>query len=741
MESIDIVGPPKRGLAIRARGLGSLIALAASLSLAGSVAASVTESLLFADQPEIAPANGGTGTEVALSLSASVSGEVTWNFDLVGTLGWNSQFVDQVGAPAGTHASRTTCPACTTTLTVLLQPEEEAITTDNVVIELRYRDQSARLSSSIERIYLHRDAAGTMRLSSSAEHEAAHPLELINGIGVSTGDGLVREASESLRSAAPWENPEVPAAIAARFKAELETSNLDTATLPQTTRPGPASGACGAGNPSGVAWGIGVFLLLFMAIRHRRRSAPSRGVSSVLCAALMLASVPSYAVSITAYGLLAFWDSRPDQSADTGSRIPLCDDTDTTCTPQSTGDDCCFRGIPGVTVYLIRSGMQVDMYETTSDGWYLLTDTSGVAGTYSLLVVYDRDGYPAKMKATNEAGALIGAAPPAFALAAGYNYIPIVSVTTAGDTSSSTGDYATAWRSTFEMFDAFETEGETRHRAAFGSMNPYDLITMRYMSTTNPPTSYAGCGSNRIDMKPSHMRGWYPAHELGHILHGRVVGCAGGSGNLPAFPTYRVGAGSWWTSEGNSLGETTSELAANLWHWDPDTVSTSDMMNGWMACASGGAETPDNFSNTNDLSANRNNMYGLWEFLDTDTSNTDIYGDYIDLSLPDLFDGLVQLQNTAGSTGQNRTANERSGEIATLTSCSDPDDCANGDVCYLDGLCWTNDPHGSNLRDWIAHLATTSGESETDLWTTMVSSTCIGPADDTSPFTGGYHSD
>lgn len=738
MENTDPVGPAERRLALRARRLGSLIALAASLSIAGSVAASETESLRFAEAPGISPTNDGTGVDVSLSISGGVSAYVTWNFDLVGTLGWNLQFVDETGAPVGTRASRATCPTCTTALTVRVWPKHDATAINDFIIELRYREDSARLGSSSERVYLHRDPSGTVRLSSSAEHETAQPMEIINGIGVSTGDGLVREASESLRSAAPWENPEVPAAVAERFKAKIEASTLDTATLPQTAGPGPASGACGAGNPSGVAWGIGALILLFMAIRRRRQLVSSRGVSSVLCAALMLASVPSHAVSITAYGLLAFWDSRPDQSDDTGSRIPLCDDTDTTCTPQSTGDDCCFRGIPGVTVYLIRSGVQVDMYETTSDGWYLLTDASGVAGTYSLLVVYNRDGYPAKMKATNEAGSLIGAAPPAFTLAAGYNYLPIVSVTSAGDTTSSIGDYATAWRSTFEMFDAFETEGETRHRAAFGSMNAYDLITMRYMSTTNPPKSYAICNADRIDMRPGHMRSWVPAHELGHILHGRVVGCSGGA---PAFPTYRTGAGSWTTSEGNSLGETTSELAANLWRWDPDTVSTSDMMTSWMACAEGAVYTPDNFSNTNDLSANRNNMYGLWEFLDTDTSNDDAYGDYVDLTLEDLYDGLVHLQNTSGSTGQNQTANERSGESVTLTPCSDADDCSAGDACYLDGYCWTNDPHGSNLRDWVAHLATTSGESETDLWQTMVSSPCIGSVDNSWPFEGGYHSD
>lgn len=57
------------------------------------------------------------------------------------------------------------------------------------------------------------------------------------------------------------------------------------------------------------------------------------------------------------------------------------------------------------------------------------------------------------------------------------------------------------------------------------------------------------------------------------------------------------------------------------------------------------------------------------------------------------------------------------------------------------GFCRTGDPHGENVRDWIHHIAAHLGVSETDYWRALATSPCVGVADNTYPFTGGYRAD
>ena len=107
--------------------------------------------------------------------------------------------------------------------------------------------------------------------------------------------------------------------------------------------------------------------------------------------------------------------------------------------------------------------------------------------------------------------------------------------------------------------------------------------------------------------------------------------------------------------------------------------------------------------------------------------------DSTDLTVGELFDGLVDLRSTVGIPGANGTANEQVFTASTAI-CSSSEQCAAGAICNTFARCVVGDPHGANLRDWTQFLPTGS-------WQTVVSSICVGVADNSFPFDGGYHSD
>jgi hypothetical protein len=360
-------------------------------------------------------------------------------------------------------------------------------------------------------------------------------------------------------------------------------------------------------------------------------------------------------------------------------------------------------------------------------------------------VSFTRSGYPAQMVITDQdenPAYFIVYLGSTFALPNSYNYLGNRSINSGGDETSFEGDLASIWTTAHDAFAALEAEGEIRHRKEFGSANFYDLITYRFYNVA----SYGGfavCNDSYIAVDDDQARTDTTAHETGHIYHGRVVGC---SANKPAFPEYYDGAGGWSTSESNSLGEAIASWVALLARWDPATASTVDIYSDWAPCATDLSDPafyddtsdPDDhhYDNNNDASAHRNNYMALWEFIDTDTGNTDAWSDSFDETMDTVMDALVTLQNTPGTQGQNRTADEMY-QVNTYNYCDHTAHCAAGQVC-INSYCRSGDPHGGNIRDWVYHLAANLSRSDTDAWRTLVSSPCIGDADDSYPFRGGY---
>lgn len=92
--------------------------------------------------------------------------------------------------------------------------------------------------------------------------------------------------------------------------------------------------------------------------------------------------------------------------------------------------------------------------------------------------------------------------------------------------------------------------------------------------------------------------------------------------------------------------------------------------------------------------------------------------------------------------GNDRSPCEAHWEDTGL-SCSHISECGPGEVCGHDGVanCFGGDPHGNNLVDWLAQVANARQESQATYWITMMSSPCVGLADDSYPFEGGYRGD
>jgi len=188
--------------------------------------------------------------------------------------------------------------------------------------------------------------------------------------------------------------------------------------------------------------------------------------------------------------------------------------------------------------------------------------------------------------------------------------------------------------------------------------------------------------------------------------------------------------------------EALASFVALLSRWDPNVARTQDIRHDWAECAYLHApENGDKYYNSNDCASMRNNYLALWEFIDTSTEDADAYADYFDLTVKDLMDSLVLFRDAHGSPGQNRTADELY-FVNTGATCEWAVDCGPGEVCNLKH-CQAGDPHGSNIRDWLYHLARYLGHPEWEslMWQTLVSSKCVGRAQNSWPFVGGYHSD
>ncbi|MBM4398040.1 MAG: hypothetical protein FJ087_20430 [Deltaproteobacteria bacterium] len=714
-----------------------------------------------ADAGEVGLAPAGPATVTPL-LEGSFRVEVTprsalplpttWVIEPSVTLGWRVVRVGPGGLPAVAqdlaYAER---GAPLPTLSFVVWPDPSlnapAEAVGHVVLQIRYRETHGRTMPWIERYYFRVDGGSPVQSSFNAYKDALETKTVrLDGkdFPVFVVKGAAMEADEAVRNLPPWDNPELPEEV--RLEASARAGRPVPAGIDAQTGAltGPEADA-GCSTSGGSAAGLGLLLspgLVVFAIGglRRDRSAARVLVGLALASATTMSAVPAMAETRTVYGYVSFWDTREGMHDETGCRRPTCDTGYTTCNP-SWGWDCCFTGIPRVTLYLMRGLAFVDEVQTSATGWYMMSDANWRDTDYYLVVAFTRTGYPATFRIAGD-----GDSPSYYVFLVGdpirmtgaYTYIPNRAVKNAGDTTSFNGDVASAWRTADDAFMGLEGEGETRHRREYGSANSYDQIKLRYYDLPSG-AGFSYCDDSMVEVDVTRGRTMTPGHELGHQYHGRVVGC---SGDAPSFPPYHGDlAWRWDGAEGASIPEALAGFTAMVSRWDTAIPGTNEVIPDWAPCAT---ELHDpafyaDYDNSNDVASMRNNELAFWEFIDTSTTGADAHADYFDITLKALMDSLLTLKNTPGSQGQNRTANEQY-FVDQSDYCDDAMDCDPGEVCKSHD-CKAGDPHGGNLRDWIYHLAIDLGRSDLDAWKTLQSSPCVGTGDDSYPFRGGYRMD
>ena len=383
------------------------------------------------------------------------------------------------------------------------------------------------------------------------------------------------------------------------------------------------------------------------------------------------------------------------------------------------------------------TGPVVDTDDTAADGYFYLQDDDWQAGRYYLTVLFEHDGYPLEHLCTSLYGASGWSVniSTSFTLSSTYNYLPKISINSAGDSTSLAGGIASVWADVYLSVDALQQEGVYYQRRENGSPNAYDEVLTR-MGDISPDPSNADCDDDEITIDDNSYREGTMLHEFGHILHGRAIGC---SGNAPEFPDYVADlAHTFHGAEGATIPEAIASFTRLLALRDPDTT-TGNPANVFATCSD-----HSSYDNDNDAASMRNVWLAMWEFVDTSTNGADAYQDYIDLTYLDLLGALLDWELDTGSQGENHTADEfyLSNTFVACDRDNKNEDCDPGEICHpTDSKCYDGDPHGGNIRDWLYHLAARQSESETNYWKTLVSSPCIGSADDSYPFEGGYRTD
>ena len=710
--------------------------------------------------------------QLHLDIFSSATRSAYWAAEPAVSLGWKISIVDddkEESEPSAFFPSDGLGMLPTLALRVEPDPTTTNPEPDQIVVQVWFSDLSQRHRLQSKQLYFAVDSTGLVPVTYDDYLQAVtfgddQSPELAVGQDVLT--------PTELEHLPPWNNPDLSeeekAASAAIFgvPGDAQASGLDTvsdkdqAAAPMAMGPdedglskiplalGTSEGsgtasisvALASVVPSTIGWIL--FGLAFLGLLLLWRNPIARKVLVFAAVAVTVWGMSSEAMAETRwfYGYVAFWDTREGRSDDTGSRFLECDDEDYNCSPGSA--DCCWTKLPYVEMSLYRgstSGTKVDTYRSTLSGYFALRDTEWEDVNYYVKVQFENDGAPAALVLTSQYGSsgwIIWKGP--YQLDSTYNYVSNLNMNSAGDEVSLAGSIASVWDTSQLTFKRLEYDGETRYRRLCGSEEDYDLITMRMYDSGS---STAGCASS-VKIDDDRYRTGTPAHELGHITHGRVVGCNPGI----QFPEPYDG----WNncgSESGVLGEAIADLVRNLWYWNPASALPASLP----ACN----EAPGSCNYANDCAAQENNMRGLWEFIDTPTSGGDAYQDYVNLTVEDLFDALLPWMDSdpdfpdCESSGVNRTSCEREYPFtyhSPLEECSEcSDDCDEGDTCLYktwdDYYCYYGEVHGCNVRDWLYHLADEQGGSEEEYWKTLQHSACVGAGDNSYPFTGGYRTD
>ncbi|GMV41596.1 MAG: hypothetical protein AMXMBFR64_33120 [Myxococcales bacterium] len=664
-----------------------------------------------------------------------------------------------------------TCgPKCTPSPLQIVVPVEGSHVPDApgwVIVELDIADATGRHDAARRRIHLREQGgalsvqtgdafveaqnlgtaeqplftAGGQRLAPPAELLHVHPLD-----NPAFSEADKAHIAELLAKAPP--QPGVLTGALASERAGVEDSATDEA---------PASSGCQStsrGSSTG-AWLLFALAVGLVARGRRRRGAAlpffvrGRPPGATALGLILVLWVPQRAEAATCYvqGTIALWDSvNKGWRSFTGSRRDWCDQTDTSCA--ITDADCCFEALPRIKVNLHRGSRLLSDVILTTDGGpggaFILWDTScNTSADYFVSFRFERDGYPARQKLTSqyatEPYTVVYNSPLTLVYGQWLN-LGQISMNPGGDEITWAGDLASIWYTSHLSFMAFEGQGTTRHRKTRGSANAYDLITTRYYWWPDDGNAgVANCASS-VRIQDGYARNETMAHELGHILHFRTVGCS----------SERVGMVTPWKQaggvpEGSWIEGFAGFAGTMLTFLDPTTTVPGDLTGPGLECIAIGHEY------ANDLSNRRNQVRGLWELIDTNTSGNNFEASVLSLEQILAVMDAWQGTNTTCSgqtTGVNRTFCEVYA-TETATFCSTVVDCGvpivEGGVlkdwkCDL-GLCWKGDVHGRNIRDLIYHIAQSTGQGEALYRNALTSSPCVLGDDDSYPFTGGYRND
>lgn len=617
------------------------------------------------------------------------------------------------------------------------------------VVEIEFAPDSKASHPKRSRFYFRHEGSAVQLISFEEYHEiltgdGPHPTLLSVPTLVPPPSGY----EHATPAENPWSTPEEKAfaeELLARHGLATMEGPLDQVAATVLGGADVGSGGCNSAGRSAQSWMvIAAALALGFSLSRRPRSGR---MLLVPVAVLTVLTLPSAAKAATCYlqGYVAFWDTIEWRYSESGSRHGTCVTGDTSCVV--TDADCCYSGIPYVAVKLHRgSTAWGDVIQTTtsgSGGYFVIWDTEcDPQQDYFISVHYQRSEWPAHFTLTSQTGTegyRQTFTTPLTLSTSSWTNAGQLSVNASGDTTSLSGDLAAIWKTAYMTAAAVEADGETRLRKVLGSGNSYDRIMMRRYSV---PLSFADCDDNGNGVKddhwvaldPSDSRRTTPAHELGHILHVRTVGCSGD----------RVGYGGEGWGKGIPEGgfyEGYANLIRVLTFWDPSSTATATLQSYYPCTDMSG------YDNSNDTSDPRNIWYAIWELLDSDNSDGDASTDYFDLTLKNWNDAMwsIQSQNPATcSQGQNRTVCEFFRDpVDPELECDDgngSEDCDPSDTCEWE-LCYTGDPHGRNLRDVGYTLAALLSISDTNVGNTLSASHCVGPRDDNYPYTGGYHFD
>lgn len=603
-------------------------------------------------------------------------------------------------------------------------------------------------------LYLRRDE-DTLVQGSAGEHLES----LLDDDGALEPHGTPSFGSPEYDHLPPWEHPEFPAHYRELLAEVLMAKDVAVqegairASGPAPAPPATSTPAAGCATGSApTSYALVLVLLAFGTLAIRRR--PAAAVVLLISVGVAAPTIAEAQTPRVVAGFVSFWDTRDAMSDLTGSRLPTCDTSDTSCGP-GYGPSCCYRPIPHATVVVKQFGVELDTWECDANGFFLLQFTGSDPNTFEFYIRYHRDGDPALTRLTTDFYSHGFSAPPfeqrvlKTALSQQFLPLPNLPVNAAYDTTSHQGNVASVWTTVTQAQQAIADEGDTSYRRVHGAAptDPDDLTLIRY---TGYKTEFTDCDNSVFNTYDTISRWVLPAVLEGFIYEGRVVGCSGstvGHYNLPAFPPVPHSNTSmpYFGSETVAAALAFPRLVGMLSRWDPDTAALSDIKSVLgMPCEANA------LTNSNQAASIRNSTLALWELIDTDTAGSTGTPDTCDLNMAQLMTGLALHSTVAGSPGQNHTKDEPIFTEVAGPGCASGrnQDCAAGDVCLKNASgyrCHTGDPHGANVYDitvWTGFAALLGGWSGcSDIVASLDSSVCFTTPDDTFWHEGSYRTD